>query len=90
MNSKKLFLSLLAMVCCSLAWAAPADSSKITKKEVVSHLKQHFKPYGFIRNYFTYDSRECIAGTGDLYFYMPKDEDWTQYFCHFASMAVKS
>ena len=78
MNSKKLFLSLLAMVCCSLAWAAPADSSKITKKEVVSHLKQHFKPYGFIRNYFTFDSRECIAGTGDLYFYMPKDEDWNQ------------
>ena len=78
MNSKKLFLSLLVMVCCSPVWAAPADSTKIAKKEVVSHLKQHFKPYGFIRNYFTFDSRECIAGTGDLYFYMPKDEDWNK------------
>ena len=55
------------------------DSAKVAKKEAVkSHLKQHFKPYGFIRNYFTYDSRECIAGTGDLYFYMPKDNNWNQ------------
>ena len=53
------------------------DSVKVAKRAaVVSHLKQHFKPYGFIRNYFTFDSRECIAGTGDLYFYMPKDEAW--------------
>lgn len=48
------------------------------KQKVTSHLKQHFKPYGFIRNYFTYDSRECIAGTGDMYFYMPKDEAWNK------------
>lgn len=55
------------------------DSVKVAKKKAaVSHLKQHFKPYGFIRNYFTYDSRECIAGTGDLYFYMPKDESWNK------------
>ncbi len=54
-------------------------AKKAEKKEAVkSHLKQHFKPYGFIRNYFTYDSRECIAGTGDLYFYMPKDENWNK------------
>ena len=55
------------------------ETTKQEKKEAVkSHLKQHFKPYGFIRNYFTYDDRECIAGTGDLYFYMPKDENWNQ------------
>ena len=69
---------MLCAVSCSLMWAAPADSTDIKKKEVVSHLKQHFKPYGFIRNYFTFDSRECIAGTGDLYFYMPKDENWNK------------
>ena len=63
----------------SLVIAAPADSAKVAKRAAaVSHLKQHFKPYGFIRNYFTYDSRECIAGTGDLYFYMPKDENWNK------------
>ena len=53
------------------------DSVKVAKKaEVKSHLKQHFKPYGFIRNYFTYDSRESISGTGDLYNYQPYDEAW--------------
>ena len=52
---------------------------KQQKKEAVkSHLKQHFKPYGFIRNYFTYDSRESWSGTGDLYNYQPKDENWNQ------------
>ncbi len=30
-------------------------------------------PYGFIRNYTVFDSREVNAGTEDLYFYMPKD-----------------
>lgn len=33
-----------------------------------------FKPYGFIRNYAVFDSREVKAGTEDLYFYMPKDK----------------
>ena len=35
--------------------------------------KNHFKLYGFIRNYFTYDSRESVSGTGDLFYYLPKD-----------------
>lgn len=53
---------------------AAQDSTKVAKKEVVkSHLKQHFKPYGFIRNYFTFDSRESMSGTGDMYNYQPKD-----------------
>lgn len=58
---------------------AQETATKQEKKEAVkSHLKQHFKPYGFVRNFLAYDSRECIAGTGDLYFYMPKDENWNQ------------
>ncbi len=61
----------------SAAVGIPADSAKVAKKEAVkSHLKQHFKPYGFIRNYFTYDSRESWSGTADLYNYQPKDENW--------------
>ena len=35
--------------------------------------KNSFKLYGFIRNYFVYDSRESVSGTGDLFYYMPKD-----------------
>ena len=40
---------------------------------VKEHLQNHFKFYGFIRNYFIYDSRESISGTGDLFYYLPKD-----------------
>lgn len=32
------------------------------------------KWYGFVRNYFAYDSRETVAGTEDLFTYLPKDE----------------
>ena len=35
--------------------------------------QNHFKFYGFIRNYFAYDNRESKAGTGDLYYWLPLD-----------------
>ena len=35
--------------------------------------KNNFKFYGFIRNYFVYDSRESVSGTGNLFYYLPKD-----------------
>lgn len=55
------------------------EVTKQQKKDVIkSHLKQHFKLYGFIRNYFTYDSRESMSGTGDLYNFQPYDEAWNQ------------
>ena len=58
----------------------PAHAQEVNKKEAAkSHLKQHFKPYGFIRNYFTYDSRESWSGTGDLYNYQPKDQNLNDY-----------
>ena len=70
----------ISVLFCLLCVPAFAQDAKQEKKEAAkSHLKQHFKPYGFIRNYFTYDSRECIAGTGDLYFYMPKDQSLNAY-----------
>lgn len=70
---------LIALCTLLLVPASAQEVTKQQKKEAAkSHLKQHFKPYGFIRNYFTYDSRECIAGTGDMYFYMPKDENWNK------------
>ena len=36
--------------------------------------KNNFKFYGFVRNYFIYDSRESVSGTADLFYYLPKDE----------------
>lgn len=79
MNSKKTILILLCALSCLGLSATPADSTKVAKRQqAVSHLKQHFKLYGFIRNYFTYDSRESISGTADLYNYQPRDEQWNQ------------
>ena len=50
-----------------------------TKKEnVKNNISNHFKPYGFIRNYFSVDTRENVAGTGDLFNYLPKDNQWNQ------------
>ena len=35
--------------------------------------KPTFKWYGFVRNYFTYDSRESVWGIEDFFYYVPKD-----------------
>ena len=43
------------------------------EKEQKAEPKNNFKLYGFIRNYFIYDSRESVSGTGDLFYYLPKD-----------------
>ena len=71
----------LLIVLCFLAIlpSYAQDSAKVARKEAVkSHLKQHYKLYGFVRNYFTFDSRESISGTGDMYNYQPRDENWNQ------------
>lgn len=36
--------------------------------------KAEIKWYGFVRNYFTFDTRESKAGTDELYYYLPLDE----------------
>ncbi|MBO5876115.1 MAG: hypothetical protein J6Q37_00585 [Bacteroidales bacterium] len=48
-------------------------SMSAAEKEQKAEPKNHFKLYGFIRNYFIYDSRESVSGTGDLFYYLPKD-----------------
>lgn len=64
----------------AFAVTTPDKSEKKTtrKGEVVEHLQNHFKFYGFIRNYFAFDTRESTAGTGDLFFYLPKDVDMNE------------
>jgi hypothetical protein len=68
---------LAALSCVSLMAQEVVKQDK--KAAAKSHLQQHFKPYGFIRNYFTYDSRESWSGTGDLYNYQPKDQKLNDY-----------
>ena len=63
---KKTILSILALVLAMPMFAQePAP--------VKDHLQNHFKFYGFIRNYFIYDSRESKSGTSDLFYYLPLD-----------------
>ena len=53
--------------------ASAAGQSSKTDTPVKDHLQNHFKLYGFIRNYFIYDSRESKSGTSDLFYYLPLD-----------------
>ena len=69
---KKTVITLLASVLAfSMSAAEPEAKSDSPVKE---HLQNHFKFYGFIRNYFTFDTRESVSGTGNLFYYLPKDE----------------
>ena len=63
---KKTILTLFALVL-----AMPMFAQEPTP--VKDHLQNHFKFYGFIRNYFIYDSRESKSGTSDLFYYIPLD-----------------
>ena len=57
-----------------------AFAAETAKKEtpVKGHLQNHYKLYGFIRNYFIYDSRESKSGTSDLFYYLPLDKKMNQ------------
>ena len=66
MKSIYQILSVVLLSFCALN-AAAAD------KEQKTEPKNNFKLYGFIRNYFAFDSRESVSGTGDLFYYLPKD-----------------
>ena len=61
-----IMLSAALLSLCSVNSAAAEPEQK-------TEPKNHFKLYGFIRNYFIFDSRESVSGTGDLFYYLPKD-----------------
>ena len=65
----KRFYILLSAALLSLCALNVSAADKEQKPEP----KNNFKLYGFIRNYFIYDSRESVSGTGDLFYYLPKD-----------------
>jgi len=71
---KKSVLILLTLLL-TLPAFAEVKVQKASDAPVKEHLQNHFKFYGFIRNYFVYDSRESVSGTGDLFYYLPKDEN---------------
>ena len=64
---------------------SPADSKDIVfrnekamdlaGKKVSTPVSQtNLKWYGFVRNYFTFDTRESKSGTDELYYYVPLDQ----------------
>ena len=67
MKMKKLIIIIAAVLSLGLVTVSAAE------KEQKAAPKNNFKLYGFIRNYFIYDSRESVSGTGDLFYYLPKD-----------------
>jgi len=64
---KKLIILASALAVCASAFAEGAVEEK--------KAEPHFKFYGFVRTYVAFDTHESSAGTGDLYYYMPKDRD---------------
>ena len=52
-----------------------AAGSEKKVSAVKEEFKNHFGLYGFIRNYFTFDSRESASGTGNLFYYLPFERD---------------
>jgi hypothetical protein len=73
---KKILISLSLLLLTISASATNKAEQKESKSEVKQHLQNHFKFYGFIRNYFVFDSRESKAGTADLFYYLPLDNKW--------------
>lgn len=52
-----------------------ADKAKNEKVQALKeNLESHVQVHGFIRNYFAFDTRESVSGTGDLFYYVPKDQ----------------
>ena len=80
---KKTTLTIFALALSVSAFASTAQTEKTDKaagkeksetaQKLKESVKNHFKFYGFIRNYFTYDSHESKAGTGDLFYWTPTD-----------------
>lgn len=69
---KQTFLILIALTAlASFQMAAAEQPGERNPEEHPAHLKF----YGFIRNYMAFDTRDNKAGTKDLFFYLPKDEE---------------
>ena len=66
MKKFHLFFSAALLALCAMNASAAETAQK-------AEPKNNIKLYGFVRNYLTFDSRESVSGTGDLFYYLPKD-----------------
>jgi len=51
--------------------------------------KSNIKIYGFVRNYAHFDTKECVAGTADLFSYLPKDSEKNVNNFHFTAITSR-
>ena len=70
---RKILFALIGIV---LGNCALAQDTLPVKKEALncSITVAKLKWYGFVRNYFTFDTRESKSGTDELYYYVPLDQ----------------
>ena len=69
---------LLSIVCLAVAWgsAAQGEPSKEGAVNTEKPKKVKITPYGFVRNYLLFDSRNTYTVVGDEYNMIPYDEKW--------------
>ena len=75
-SDMKRHLSFIFVAAACMAAAIPsygAEAAEDAAAPVREERKNHFKFYGFIRNFFAFDTRESVASLGDLFYYLPKD-----------------
>ncbi|MCR5849904.1 MAG: hypothetical protein K6G92_04235 [Bacteroidaceae bacterium] len=79
------------LICCLLSFTSMSalQAQEAKGGELKEHLNNHFKLYGFVRNYFSVDTRENVAGTGDLFNYLPKDNNWNLTEAEAAASGIK-
>lgn len=84
---KRLALTMIILLAPTLALAqndSAAAVEKRIKREIIEELRAErdaekkrrpklFEPYGFVRNYICYDTRQCITTMGEMFNIMPKD-----------------
>lgn len=61
----------------AVAQVMAQDTTKVT-----------IKPYGFVRNYLNYDSRQMMTVCGGEYLLIPRDEDWNMTESEAAELGV--
>ena len=59
-----------------LLFAITLMTAKGVMAQSDSNQKVKVTPYGFVRNYFNYDSRNMYTAIGGEYSFLPYDEDW--------------
>lgn len=69
MKKLMLILAVLAVLPLSSLAGTVEEAGSAVKNEP----ENHFKFYGFVRNFFAFDTRESVSSLGDLFYYLPKD-----------------